>query len=150
MNTNRNLFVVFLFSFLLASCAKEADPKLIYERYLASIQDMHSFEDKRFEEYISNRARGVVREKTGGIKEEQLSSFLTLFKAEAVLPSDSQVTLKKADQQTAILSITANNYPEQGSKQKSHIDFIRENGWKIDKIIIETSNGDFNYKSTTY
>lgn len=150
MRINRNFFIILLSSLLLASCAKESDPKLVYERYLASIQEMDSFDDRQFEKYISKRAREFVREKISGIQEKQLSSFLIVFKAEAVLPNDIQVTLNKLDQQTSILTIMANDYPEQGSKQKSEISFIQEDGWKIDKIIIETSGSDFTFKSTTY
>ena len=149
MDTSRNLYTVFFVISLLVSCAQESSPQLVYERYLASIQDMNSFENRGFEEYISNRARSVVREKIGGVKKERLSSFLKVFKAEAVLPSDNQMMLQ-IEQETAVLKITANNYPEQNSKQESYVNFIRENGWKIDKIVIETSNGDFNFKSTTY
>ena len=151
MNTNRNLFVVFLLSFFLTSCAKKNDdPKLIYQKYLASIQAMNSFEDMHFEEYITNRARGVVRDKINGVKEDRLNDFLVIFKAETVLSDESQVRLEEIDQQTAILNVIANNYPEKGSKQESNISFIQENGWKIDKIVIETSADDFSFKSTTY
>ena len=149
MNTSRHLYTLFFVISLLVSCAQESSPQLVYERYLASIQDMNSFESRGFEEYISNRARGVVREKISGVKKERLSSFLKVFKAEAVLPNDNQITLQ-IEQKTAVLKITANNYPEQNSKQESYVNFIQENGWKIDKIVIETSNGDFNFKSTTY
>ena len=65
------------------------------------------------------------------------------------MPSDSQVSLQ-VEQDTAVLKIIVDNYPEQNSQQRVYVNFIREGDWKIDKVVTETSNGDFNFKSTTY
>ncbi len=140
---------IILVTVLLAACAKESSPQVVYENYIITIQKMDSIEDRSFEKYISNRAKNIVGEKVKDVSKEQMSSFLTYFKAEAMMPDNPDISLQE-QQDSAILTISADNHPEQGSKQVSYVNFIQEDGWKIDKIIIETSGENFNFKSTTY
>lgn len=148
MNTLYKTCII-LTTILLISCAKETAPQVVYENYITSIQRMDSIEDRAFEKYISSRAKNVVREKIKGVSKERMDSFLAYFKAEVILPDNPDITLQKT-QDTATLKISADNYPEQGSNQVSYVNFVQEGGWKIDKIVVETSSEDFNFKSTTY
>ena len=144
------LFFVIFISISLMSCENESDPQAVYADYLVSIQAMNSMLETDYQSFISARAKAVVSDKISAVDESQLNSFLTFFKAEAVLPENSQINLNNAKQDAPILEIVAENYPEKGSKHEQYVSFVRENGWKIDKIEVITSGEDFEFKSTTY
>lgn len=150
MNFILNLSLIFLTLFSLASCRNEADPETIYKDYLTSIQAMTSMSENRYQNFISKRARAVVNDKIAAVNEDQLDSFLIFFKAEAVLPGSSQIGLSSVNKDSSVLEILIENYPEKNSRQKQSVSFVREDGWKIDKIEVITSGEDFEFKSTTY
>jgi len=111
---------------------------------------MNSMSEDNYQSFISSRARVVVKDKVGAVNEDQLDRFLTLFKAEAVLPENSQISLNSVNKDSPTLEILIENYPEKGSRQKQNVRFVQEHGWKIDKIEVTTSGDDFEFKSTTY
>lgn len=150
MNFILKLSFIFLTLISLVSCKNEADPKTIYKDYLASIQAMNSMSENNYQSFISSRAKAVVNDKINAVSEDQLDSFLIFFKAEAVLPEDSQISLSGVNQDSSVLEILTENYPEKGSSQKQNVSFVREHGWKIDKIEVITFGEDFEFKSTTY
>ena len=134
----------------LVSCEKAAAPEAIYKEYLASIQAMSSMSEDDYQRFLSLRAQSVVRDKLEAVGDDQVARFLTLFKAEAVLPENSNVSLESGSDDSMILKIVAEDYPEKGSTHEQNVIFIKESGWKIDKIEVITSGEDFKYKSTTY
>lgn len=144
------LSIIFLAVILLVSCEKESDPESIYKDYLTSIQAMKSMSENGYQRFISARAKAVVEEKISGIKENQLDQFLTVFKAEAVIPEGSQINLDSKSQEKAIMKVVAKGYPEEGSMHQQNVRFVQEDGWKIDKIEVITSGNDFEFKSITY
>ncbi|GLS25140.1 hypothetical protein [Marinibactrum halimedae] len=151
MNIILKFSLIFLILISLVSCSKtEADPETIYKDYLASIQAMNSMSENDYQSFISSRAKAVVNDKIDAVNEDQLERFLTLFKAEAVLPEHSRVSLNSVNQDSPVLEILIENYPEKGSSQKQNVRFVQEHGWKIDKIEVTTSGEDFEFKSTTY
>lgn len=150
MNFVLKLSLIGLALISLASCGKDADPETVYRDYLASIQAMDSMAEDSYQSFISARAKAVVNDKISAVDEKQLNSFLTFFKAEAVLPENSQITLNSANQDSPVLEIFVENYPEKGSNQTQNVMFIQESGWKIDKVEVITSGEDFEFKSTTY
>ena len=144
------LSIVFIAAISLVSCEKEADPESVYNDYLTSIQSMKTMSDNDYQRFISARAKAVVEEKISGIKKDQLDLFLTLFKDEAVIPEASRINLNSTSQETANLKIVAEDYPEEGSMHEQNVSFVRERGWKIDKIEVITSGDGFEFKSITY
>jgi len=150
MKTIFKLFFVIFISIPLMSYGNESDLQTVYTDYLVSIQAMKSMSETDYQSFLSARAKAIVSDKISAVDESQLNSFLTFFKAEAVLPENSQINLNNAKQDVPILEIVAEDYPEKGSKHQQYVSFVRENGWKIDKIEVITSGEGFEFKSTTY
>ena len=81
-----------------------------------------------YQSFISARAKAVVNDKISAVDEKQLNSFLTFFKAEAVLPENSQITLNSANQDSPVLEIFVENYPEKGSNQTQNV-YVYSGKW---------------------
>ncbi len=142
------IFLVSLFN-ISQTFAAEETPTEVYAQYISTVQIMDSMETRPFEKFISTRAKEVVAKKMNKIKTSQYNAFLDFWKKEAIaLPKEGVNT--QTDKNSAEISYTLSDTPQAGSTQKTQIVFIKEDGWKIDKIVRGTSGADFNFKSTTF
>lgn len=149
MNIHYKLITILFSVFIISACGSKSDPQLVYEKYTACIQNMNDFNVNALVPFISSRAKNAIETKIINAEKQQLDAILTFWKAESIYPQNGNLTLS-TKKNSARLKFAVKNHPDLGTTQTTNVFFIKEHGWKIDKVIIETSNGDFNFKSTTF
>lgn len=138
-----------LFFFILTACGQKNDPLAIYDQYVNSVEKMTSLSDSSINQYLTKRAvkqKGVgfsALDKLPAAKRTMFEKMaLGMFKNSVSWLETKDATLALSGN-TAVLSTKTTKqvkgYPETVTTK---IEFIKEDGWKIDKLVKSTKSKD--------